>query len=195
MVMAPEIPLPTLFRTGYGNCPPARKLASLPDWVIRFGSARIWRRLCSCKAWIVAPRLMSGRKMKMFSRSLSWKVFCPEVEVVVVEPLVEVVVKLPSDGGENSCVEVAIGIFEPKVRNRFTPYWLIACRLTSANLTCSEISSLGVAGTSRKLVTFGATFLTTSRILSATSVEETLPDNMTTGPDVVTCTGSEGNTS
>src|SRR4029077_8695919 len=138
---------------------------------------------------------MSGRKIKTFSKLLSSKVFCPEVEVVLVAPVVEVVVRLPSVGGDNCCVEVTLGRLEPNVRKRFTPYWLIACRLTAANFTCNEISPVGMAGTSRKLVTLGTTFFTTSKILSATSGDDTLPDNMTTGPDVAICTGSDGNTS
>ena len=36
--------------TGYGNSPPARKLASLPLVAIRFGSARLWKSPLFCSA-------------------------------------------------------------------------------------------------------------------------------------------------
>ena len=62
-------PVGVVVIVGYGNCPPARKLASLPSSVIRFGSARICSRFLSCSALMVAPKFRSGRNANRFSRS------------------------------------------------------------------------------------------------------------------------------
>jgi len=47
---AVEPPVEVDVSTGNGNDPPARKLASFPSSVIRFGSARICRRFRCCSA-------------------------------------------------------------------------------------------------------------------------------------------------
>ena len=54
-------PVDVVVRIGNGNEPPARKLASLPSSVTRFGSARICSRFWFCRALIVAPMFRSGR--------------------------------------------------------------------------------------------------------------------------------------
>ena len=92
-------PPPVDCRIGKGNSPPARKLASLPDSVIRLGSARISSTFCSCRALIVAARLMSGRKMKMLSKSLR-PIALPVVGVVPTP------FALVSWGGANCWVEM-----------------------------------------------------------------------------------------
>src|SRR5215472_1440602 len=125
-----------------------------------------------------AARLMSGRKIATFSRLLI-KNWFPLVVVVDVVPLLVTDCVWVIEGGENCCVVVDIGILLPKLRRMFTPNSLMATRFTSANRTCSDICAVGAGGTSIKLVTFGAAFLTTSRILSATCSEEIRPDNIT----------------
>ena len=47
-------------RSGIGNSPPARKLASLPLSATRFGSARLWNNPRVCSALMTAPRLLLG---------------------------------------------------------------------------------------------------------------------------------------
>src|ERR1700691_397679 len=65
MVTAPEFAPPC--KTGMGNSPPTRKLASLPLLVIRVGSSQVCSRFLLSRASINAPRFKSGRKAKMFS--------------------------------------------------------------------------------------------------------------------------------
>src|SRR5471032_1197719 len=78
---------------GYGNSPPARKLASLPLTAIRFGSARICARFFCCRALITAPILMSVRAIKRLRKSEMVVVGGVAVVVVVlVVPFVVVVV-------------------------------------------------------------------------------------------------------
>src|SRR5688500_2289877 len=80
MVTEPQTPQPTC-RMGQGHSPPARKLAALPLIANTFGSARIWSRRLDSKALMVAATCKSGRKMKMFNRSV--KLNCPDVAVPV----------------------------------------------------------------------------------------------------------------
>ena len=136
---------------------------------------------------MVAAKSMSGRKMKRLSKLLK-----PISEPVPLEPPVE---GLTSCGGENCCVEMVPIFFAPGRLKILMPSWVSSVRFTSANLTSSRISPVGVAGTSIKLVTFGAAALTTSRILSATTAEDTRPERITMSREVSTCTGSDGNTS
>ena len=180
---APVVPC----KIGNGNSPPARKLASFPDSVIKFGSARICSTLFCSSAWMVAAKSMSGRKMKRLSRLLK-----PMSEPV---PLVPPVEGLTSCGGENCCVEMMPMFFAPGRLKILMPSWVSSVRFTSANFTSSRISPVGVAGISIRLVTFGAAAFTTSRILSATAAEDTRPDRITMSREVSTCTGSDGKTS
>src|SRR3974377_1525199 len=116
---------------------------------------------------MTTARLMSGAQISMFNKSVTRNCF-PLVVVVLVLPLVLTLCVWVRVGGLNWPVEVDIGMLLPKFLRILTPSWLIAVLLTSANRTCSDIWAKGVGGTSIKLVTFGAAFLTTSRILSAT---------------------------
>src|ERR1700677_187283 len=65
MVTAPEFAPPC--KTGIGNSPPTKKLASLPSLVIRVGSSKVCSRFLLSRASMNAPRFKSGRKAKMFS--------------------------------------------------------------------------------------------------------------------------------
>src|SRR6266851_5760764 len=98
-LLNPEDP-PEPCTTGYGNCPPARKLACFPDSVRRFGSARISRTFFSCSALMKTSRLMSGRKIATFNNSLIRKSL-PDVFVVLVLLLDVTDCVVPTEGGEN----------------------------------------------------------------------------------------------
>src|SRR5271157_6254146 len=72
-VMVTEVPPPDEpgWMVGYGNEPPAVKLAGLLLIATRFGSARISSRFLFSRAVIAACRLMSGRIAKMFTAELT----------------------------------------------------------------------------------------------------------------------------
>ena len=133
----------------------------MPDWVIRFGSARISSTLLFCSALMVAAKSMSGRKIKMFSKSLSPILVTPRPLVVLV-----------NCGGANCCVEMVPTFFDPGKLRMLNPSWLILARFTSANFTCSRISAFGAVGHFHQAGDFWVLFFTTSRILSATAAEE-----------------------
>src|ERR1039458_308746 len=97
--------------TGKGNSPPLRKLAGLPLVVSRFGSARISANCRVTNILMVAPRLRSDRKRKMFSASES-------VNVVVVTPFEVLGTR---DGGLYCCVPTLPIVFVAPVLNRFKP--------------------------------------------------------------------------
>ena len=67
--------------TGYGNSPPARKLASLPLIAIRFGSARLWKRPLFCSARTTAPRPVLGVEDEEVQEVAEDQAACPVVEV------------------------------------------------------------------------------------------------------------------
>ena len=204
MVTAPA--LDPACTTGKGNSPPARKLASLPVWVSRLGSARICSRFFCFKALITAPKWMSGRNMNMFNRSLMVRsitklsVAGPTVGTGMLGKgaartpnlsLISTPSKLP-----NCWVVVLPEVFRAPVLKRLIPYWLNADRLTSANTTSNRISPLvGGASTSIRLITLGVEAETTSKILSAIASEDIRPESNTVSLDASIRTGSSGNTS
>src|SRR5258708_23179705 len=110
MVTAPSPPPPPC-SVGYGNSPPARKLAGLPLIAITFGSARICNRFLVCSALMVAPRLRSGRNRKIFNASL-------RVSVVVVPALLVVGETL---GGEYAPVVTLPMVLVAPVLKRLRP--------------------------------------------------------------------------
>src|SRR5713226_3380907 len=196
MVIPANPPPAELCKIGKGNSPPARKLASLPDSVNTFGSAKIWSRFFACNALITAPRWILGLNRKIFKTSV---IVCSVVNCSLVTgcgPLTgKVSVIFGLDIPPNWPVVMLPMVFPAPVESIFRPSWLRAVRSTSANRTCRRICPAGGTGICIKLVTLGVALLTTSRILSATVADDTRPDNMTTSLDVSTCTGSEGKTS
>src|SRR6266446_9898414 len=122
--------------TGYGNSPPARKRAGSPLAASRSGSARICRTFRCCKSRMVAPKLRSGRKIKMFSRS--------EIVSVVVAPVLcapMVPVNLPWSprlSVPNCCVVVVPMVFAAPVLSRLKPKAVNFVRSTWANRTFSS---------------------------------------------------------
>src|SRR5580704_2655169 len=125
MVTAPEVAPP--WTTGKGNSPPARKVAFCPLIAKRFGSARISRTDVCCRAWMVAPRLMSGRNRKIFRRLVKLNGMAgllDPVMVVLVAVLVLVVVlgTVPCMvGGVNCPVVIAPIVLVAPVLKRLIP--------------------------------------------------------------------------
>src|ERR1700691_1265535 len=98
--------------TGYGNSPPARKVASLPDSVIRFGSARICSTSSVCRSCMVAARFRSGRKIAIFIKLATENALLCNEEFA--DPLGVEVVLCVMPNGEYCWVLTENGMFVPK---------------------------------------------------------------------------------
>ena len=127
---------------------------------MRFGSARISRTDVCCRAWIVAPRLMSGRNRKIFKRLVKLNGMAgllDPVIVVLVAVLVLVVVlgTVPCMvGGVNCWVEIDPIVFVAPVLKRLIPKVCILERSTSAIFTSNSTWRSCRTGTIREFTTW-----------------------------------------
>src|SRR5271169_5667282 len=133
MVTVAPLPDEPGWIVGYGNSPPARKLAVLLLTVTRFGSARISSRFLASSAVIAACRLMSDRIAKMFTAELTTPASAAFVPRVAPVPTAVVWLNAP-------------------VR-KFALRFILALRSTSANRTFNRIcDSTGGTSTRNRLI-------------------------------------------
>ena len=157
MVTAPALPPPC--KTGTGNSPPTRKLASLPLVVTRLGSARIWRTPWAWSAFTSAPKFRSGRNAKTFNASP--------------------IVNLPSlsrRAPPNCWVPTVPRLPPAPVERKLTPNCWATVRSSSAKRTFRMIClATGAVVSARLLTTVLASGVAMASARSATSLLLTVP--------------------